>query len=53
MRNRLSLLAIASVATWGAMNLGCAPAEAPPAQSSSSAVAPGATQVAFNVEGMH
>ena len=53
MRNTLSALAIALVATWGAINLGCAPAESPPADSSSStSSAPAATQVAFNVGGM-
>jgi hypothetical protein len=53
MRNTLSLLAIAAVASWGAINLGCAPGEAPPASTSSSVAVPAATQIAFNVEGMH
>lgn len=52
MRNTISLLAIALVATWGVINLGCAPAETPPESSSSSSTAPATTQVAFNVEGM-
>ncbi len=55
MRNTLSLLAIALVATWGAINLGCAPAESPPAtdsSSTSSASTVVANQVAFKVEGM-
>ena len=54
MRNTLSLLAIALVATWGAINLGCAPAESPPSASGGSATTTlAAGQVAFNVEGMH
>ncbi len=53
MRNTISLLAIALMATWGAINLGCAPAEAPPeSTSTSSSTTPAATQVAFDVEGM-
>lgn len=53
MRNTLSVLAIALVATWGAINLGCAPAESPPAASSdSSSSAPATTPVVFKVEGM-
>lgn len=51
MRNTLSLLAIALVATWGVLNLGCAPAESPPSAESSS-TAPATNQVSFSVEGM-
>lgn len=54
MRNTLSALAVVLLATWGAFNLGCAPAESPPtASSESTSSAPAANQVVFIVQGMH
>ena len=53
MRKTLSVLAIALVATWGTINLGCAPSESPSNVSNdSTSSAPATTPVVFKVEGM-
>ena len=49
MRNTLSVLAIALVATWGTINLGCAPSESPSNVSNgSTSSAPATTPVAVS-----